>query len=107
MRRDPFRLRLLLASATLCALAGGALADFGQPSPWQLGFQTANSEGSEYVHWFHDLLLWIITAITLFVLGLLVYVAWRFNEKKHPTPSRTTHNSLLEVARTVIKIKYP
>ena len=74
------------------------------PSPWQLGLQVPNSAGAEYIHWFHDLLLWITTIITLFVLGLLIYVGWRFHETRNPVPTRTTHNSLLEVAWTVIPV---
>lgn len=52
----------------------------------------------------HDLLLVIIVAITVFVLALLVYVAVRFNEKANPVPSKTAHNTLLEVVWTVIPI---
>ena len=46
---------------------------------------------------FHDGLLILITLITIFVLGLMIYVMWRFNEKRNPTPSTTTHNTLIEV----------
>jgi cytochrome c oxidase subunit 2 len=53
---------------------------------------------------FHDALLGLITVISLFVLGLLIYVMWRFRESRNPTPSKTTHHSLLEVAWTVIPI---
>nr|WP_244595432.1 cytochrome c oxidase subunit II [Bosea lathyri] len=74
------------------------------PSPWQLNLQGAATEVSEYIHWFHDWLNVIIFAITIFVLGLLLYVAWRFNEKSNPVPSKTTHNALLEVAWTVIPV---
>jgi cytochrome c oxidase subunit II len=55
--------------------------------------------------WFHnDFLLWIITAISAFVLVLLLIVIVRFNARSHPTPSRTTHNTLLEVAWTAIPV---
>ena len=54
--------------------------------------------------WFHDFLLWIISAIALFVLVLLAIVVLRFNARANPTPSRTTHNSLLEVAWTIVPV---
>lgn len=53
---------------------------------------------------FHDLLLIIITAITVFVLILLLYVIWKFSEKRNPTPSKTTHNTWVEVIWTVVPI---
>jgi cytochrome c oxidase subunit 2 len=56
------------------------------------------------VVWFHNLVLWIITAITLFVLALLVIVMVKFNARANPTPSRTTHNTLVEVLWTVIPV---
>ncbi|MDP3256295.1 MAG: cytochrome c oxidase subunit II [Bosea sp. (in: a-proteobacteria)] len=74
------------------------------PSPWQLNLQGAATDVAAYIHWFHDWLNVIIFAITIFVLALLLYVAWRFNEKANPTPSKTTHNALLEVAWTVIPV---
>ena len=54
--------------------------------------------------WFHNFLLWIITAIAAFVLVLLVIVMVRFNARANPTPSRTTHNTLLEVIWTVVPV---
>ena len=84
--------------------SGSALAGSGQPSPWQLGLQQAASPVMENITWFHDFLLWLITAITLFVLALLVIVIVRFNAKSNPTPSRTTHHTLLEVAWTIVPV---
>ena len=54
--------------------------------------------------WFHDFLLWIIVAITLFVLALLVIVVVKFNARANPVPSRTTHNTILEVIWTVVPV---
>src|SRR5260370_42165951 len=54
--------------------------------------------------WFHDFVLWIIIAITIFVLVLLLLVIVKFNARANPTPSRTTHNTMLEVAWTVIPV---
>ncbi len=83
-------------------LAGQALA--AQPTPWQMGMQPAASPVAEQINSLHNLLLWIITAITLFVLALLIYVMVRFNARANPVPSKVTHNALLEVAWTVIPI---
>jgi cytochrome c oxidase subunit 2 len=93
------------ATASLGVTAGlSAPAGAAQPQPWQMGFQTAVSPTMERIESFHDLLLWIITAIVIFVLGLLVYVMWRYSEKRNPTPSKTTHNTLVEVIWTVVPV---
>ncbi|HEY1545484.1 MAG TPA: cytochrome c oxidase subunit II [Xanthobacteraceae bacterium] len=85
--------------------AGTAWAGYGQPSPWQIGFQGAVTPVMDDIVWFHnDFLLWIITAITVFVLILLAIIVVRFNSRAHPTPSRTTHNTLLELAWTLIPV---
>ena len=54
--------------------------------------------------WFHNFLFWLITVITLFVLALLVIVIVKFNAKANPVPSKTTHNTLIEVAWTIIPV---
>jgi len=90
--------------ATLFASAGTALAGVGQPTPWQLGLQDAASPVMADIIWFHDFLLWIISAIALFVLALLVIVMVRFNARANPAPSRTTHNAILEVAWTIVPV---
>ena len=100
-----FKRLTALAVTMLATLAGGeALAGNGQPSPWQLGFQQSATPVMDNIVWFHDFLLWIISAITVFVLILLVIVMWRFNARANPVPSRTTHNTLIEVLWTVIPI---
>ena len=77
----------------------------GYAKPWQMGLQEAASPSMEGIHWFHNgLLLPIITVITLFVLALLIYVMVKFNAKANPVPSRTTHNTTIEVLWTVIPI---
>jgi cytochrome c oxidase subunit 2 len=93
------------AIAAAVMISGGvAHAGLGQPSEWQLGLQQAGSPVMDQVTWFHSFLLWIITAITGFVLLLLVMVVLKFNARANPTPSRTTHNTLLEVAWTVLPV---
>jgi cytochrome c oxidase subunit 2 len=107
MRTMLVRKRLTLLAMTMAAvLAGGgaALAGIGQPSEWQLGLQQPVTEVMDRIVSFHNLLLWIITAIAAFVLVLLIIIMVRFNARANPVPSRTTHNTLLEVAWTVIPV---
>jgi cytochrome c oxidase subunit 2 len=92
----------VLVGAVLVGCAGAALA--AQPHPWQMTFQPPATPITERVDAFHDELLVIITLITVFVMGLLGYVMFRFNAKRHPVPSRTSHNSLIEILWTVIPI---
>ena len=96
--------RVFLSLAMFALLSGSQNAFADQPEPWQMGFQPAATPVMEQIHTFHELLLYILVAITIFVLALLVYVSVRFNEKANPIPSKTTHNTLLEVAWTVIPI---
>jgi cytochrome c oxidase subunit II len=92
------------AAGALLASAATAFAGVGQPSPWEIGFQDAASPVMVDVIAFHDFLLWIITAITAFVLILLLIVMVRFNARANPTPSRTTHNALIEVIWTIVPV---
>ena len=94
----------LVAALGTALLTTRALAGAGQPSPKQLGFQDAVTPVAEDIHWVHDYVNVLIFIISLFVLVLLLFVMWRFSEKRNPTPSRTTHNTLLEVAWTVVPI---
>ncbi len=98
--------RLFAATLTIALLGGGAAwAGRGQPSDWQLGLQEAGSPVMEDIVWFHDyLLLGITTVIAAFVLLLLIIVMIRFNARANPTPSRTTHNTWLELAWTVLPV---
>jgi cytochrome c oxidase subunit 2 len=96
---------IFLAAFTAALVAGGsAFAGLGQPSPWQMGFQQSAAPTMDDIAWFHNFVLWIIIAITVFVLALLLYIMVKFNAKANPTPSKTTHNTLLEVAWTVIPV---
>ena len=76
----------------------------GQPTEWQMGFQEAASPLMAELAGLHDFVFWIITFITIFVFLLLAYVCVKFSAKRNKTPSQTTHNSLLEVAWTVIPV---
>jgi cytochrome c oxidase subunit 2 len=83
--------------------SNGLLAK-GQPTEWQLGFQEAGSPLMQKLIDFHDFVFWIITAITVFVFLLLAYVCVKFSAKNNKKPSTTTHNSLLEVAWTLVPV---
>lgn len=91
---------------TLIAAFGGAASaqEINMPVPWQMGMMPPQSELARDVVTFHNWLLWIITIITVFVGVLLLICIFRYNEKKNPTPSRTSHNTMIEVAWTVIPI---
>ena len=80
------------------------LAALGQPQDWQLSFQDPASPLMRELINFHDLVFWIITAITVFVFLLLAYVCWKFSAKNNKKPSKTTHNSTLEIAWTLIPV---
>lgn len=89
---------------TAVAPCQAALAT-GQPVPWGLGLQEGASPIKHDIAWFHDvLLLPIITVITLFVLALLLYAMSRFSAARNATPSKTTHNTTIEVLWTVVPI---
>ncbi|MDC3091683.1 cytochrome c oxidase subunit II [Rickettsiales bacterium] len=76
----------------------------GLAKDWQLSFQEPASPLMEELINFHDIVFWIITAITIFVFLLLAYVCFKFSAKKNKVPSKTTHNSVLEVAWTLIPV---
>jgi cytochrome c oxidase subunit 2 len=93
-----------MAGAALAFAATNAWAAGGEPKPWQIDFQPAASPVMENIEDFHRLLVWIITAISLFVLALLVWIMIRYNRRSNPTPSKTEHNTLLEVVWTVVPV---
>ena len=94
---------LAVMVGAVAALSSNAQAA-GVAEPWQLGFQEALSPVMVQLTEFHDWLLVLITVISIFVLALLLVCIFRFNAKANPTPSRTSHNTLLEVLWTAIPI---
>ncbi len=99
-------LGLVLAGSTAMAQQniGQDLEIVGQPLPGGMGFQPSATELARDVVWLDSMLLVIITVITIFVTGLLIYVIMRYNARRNPTPAGFTHNSPLEVAWTVVPI---
>ena len=102
----------LWASAGLILAGAGASAQdvtqeleiIGAPKDGLMGFQPAATELARDVHWLDNMLLVIITAITLFVTGLMIWVFIRYNSKSNPTPKTFTHHSALEIAWTIIPV---
>src|SRR5689334_6049336 len=97
-------LGLAVVGAALAINSAASAEIMGQPQPWEFTLQQAATPVMEDIRSFHGLLLGIITVITLFVLGLLVAVVVKFNARANPVPSRTTHNTLIEVAWTLIPV---
>lgn len=104
MNQRSRRLLGLAAGAFTLVAAGAAYAGLGQPTPWEYTLQESASPVMDNINWFHNLLLVIITVITLFVLALLIIVMVKFNAKANPVPSKTTHNTLIEVVWTVVPV---
>ena len=94
-------LALVAASAATTATT---LAHAAQPEPWGIGLQEAVTPVMERITSFNDLVFIIALVITVFVLVLLLYVVFRFSAKRNPVPSKTTHNTLIEVVWTVVPI---
>jgi cytochrome c oxidase subunit 2 len=88
----------------LFASAGVAWAGLGQPTPWQMDLQDSASPVMQDVAEFHFFLLWVIAAISAFVLALLLICILRFNARANPTPSRTTHNTPIEILWTIVPV---
>ena len=106
-------LRRLFGAITGSAIAGlafsaglvsPAMAGLGQPTDGELGLQQSATSLMDELSFLHDSVNMLIIGIAVFVLVLMLYVIFRFNEKSNPTPSRTTHNTLLEVAWTIVPI---
>ena len=104
MSKIGHRLTGLAVAGAALAAGGVAFAELGQPAPWEYTLQESATPVMDNIVWFHNFLLVLITVITLFVLGLLVAVVVKFNARSNPVPSRTTHNTLIEVAWTLIPV---
>ncbi|MBR0790720.1 cytochrome c oxidase subunit II [Bradyrhizobium manausense] len=94
----------LVAAGITLATGGTAFAELGQPEAWEWHLQPSGSPVMDNIVWFHNFLSYLIIVITLFVLALLVIVVVKFNSKANPVPSRTTHNTLIEVVWTLVPV---
>jgi len=104
MKVFPRLAAIAATAAVLAAGAGAALAGIGQPTPWQIGMQTPVTPVMQDIYGFNTFLFWITTAIAVFVLVLLAIIIVRFNARANPVPSRTTHNTFLEVTWTIVPV---
>ncbi|MEK9639901.1 MAG: cytochrome c oxidase subunit II [Alphaproteobacteria bacterium] len=96
--------RYLSSGAFILGIFTASVAGAAQPEPWQIGLQEPAGSIAQKATDLHNLLLIIISLISVFVLALLVYVGWRFRRDANPTPSRTTHNTTIEILWTVIPV---
>jgi cytochrome c oxidase subunit II len=95
---------IAVIAGALLASAGVAFAGLGHPSPWQMDLQDSATPIMDDITWFHDILLWIIGAISVFVLALLLIIIVRYNARANPSPSRTTHNTPIEIIWTIVPV---
>ncbi len=95
-------LPLAVLAAAMTAAAAAARA--AEPHPWQFGFQPPATPVQARLEAFNNELTVIIGLITVFVLGLVLYVIVRFNARRHPVPTRTSHNPVLEILWTIVPV---
>ena len=102
---------LALSALTVAALSGASLfgldsavAEVGKPTEGAIYLQEGVTETADELRHLHNIVMWIITAIVVFVTALLLFIMVRFNKKANPEPSRTSHNTLLEVVWTAAPV---
>lgn len=101
----PVPMRALLAAGAAAGVAGAAAAArAAEPHPWQLGFQPPATPVQARLEAFNNELTVIIGLITVFVLGLLLYVIVRYRASRNPVPSHRTHNTVIEILWTIIPV---
>src|SRR5215831_2853990 len=103
-KRATAKICAVLLFAALGVVAFTAIAWAEGPRPWEIGMQPPATPVKDRLQAFHNELLIIITLITIFVLGLLLYVIIRFHHRRHPVPTRTSHNTVIEMLWTVVPV---
>ena len=98
------RKKMKTGAGVVAALMASAGSAFALPVPWQMGFQPAASPVMQRIEEFHTFVLYIITAVSVFVLALLVWIVIRYNQRANPVPSKVSHNTILEVVWTVLPV---
>jgi cytochrome c oxidase subunit 2 len=93
--------RLLALAGASASFLVSAAAYAAQPTPWQTRFQPAATDMMAQIEWFEAYTLWFVIPITLLVLVLLAWCIFRFRASVNPTPSRTSHNTVIEIIWTV------
>ena len=95
---------VIAGMSAMPALAQDGLEIIGIPIDRGLGFQPAVTELARDLQWLDAMILYIITAIVVFVTALMGYVIIRYNRRANPNPASFTHNSPVEIAWTVIPV---
>src|SRR6516165_10554919 len=103
-KRATAKICAVLFFGALGVVACTAIAWAEGPLPWQIGMQPPATPVKDRLQAFHNELLIIITLITIFVLGLLLYVIVRFHHQRNPVPTRTSHNTIIEMLWTVVPV---
>ena len=93
-----------LMATVAATMVGGAVALASQAVPWQTGYQDAATPVMREVQAFNDLLMPLIISVFVFVVALLLYTMYRFSAARNPEPSKTIHNTIVEVVWTVVPI---
>jgi cytochrome c oxidase subunit 2 len=99
-----FLKKIGLGTATLAGFLAATSAALAAPQPWEMNLQPAVTPVMEQIESFHSELVVLITIISLFVLGLILWVLVRYNQRANPVPSKTHHNTLIEVIWTVVPV---
>ena len=94
---------LTRAAVAMTSLAAPAVMA-QTPQPWEMGMQPPHSPVENNIADLHSLVTWLMVAVVVFVAGLLAYAIFKFNAKRHPVATRTSHNTVLEVAWTVLPV---
>ena len=102
----PSQNKWLLGVLALLLAMPAAMAQpmVGAPVEWGMGLQASGGAVKDWIHWMNEIMFDIIVAITIFVAALLGWVMWRYNAKRNPVPSTTSHHTGLEIAWTVIPV---
>lgn len=95
---------LTAALATIAAAAFAGPAGATQPQPWEVWLQPAGSPIMQMIHRFNDGVMIVMAVVVILVMALLMYAMVRFNARSNPVPSKTSHNTLIEVIWTVVPI---
>ncbi|WP_435053251.1 cytochrome c oxidase subunit II [Mesorhizobium caraganae] len=101
MRKFPASAKLMATAGAAAAFFAGASAHAAQPQPWEMSFQPPATDMMRQIEWFGNYTMWFVVPITVLVLALLAWCIFRFRASVNPVPSKTSHNTLIEIIWTV------
>lgn len=96
--------RLNAALAGIICLLTAGRASAAQPVDWQMGLQEAATSIMHEIRWFEQYTLWFIIPVVLFVLALIIIVVVKFRASANPVPSKTSHNTAIEIVWTLAPV---